>query len=721
MKSIWQCKKSPLTTPWTKEVSPANVHPQYPRPQLMRQTWLNLNGLWEFEIADDLETVPFGLKLSKKILVPFPIESALSGVKKQTKHAWYLRRFILPEIWNNKRILLHFGAVDWEAHIYVNGINMGIHRGGYDPFSIDITKALIPNGTQELIVGVFDPSDEGDQPRGKQVHKPRSIWYTPITGIWQTVWLEPVPDLYIESLQMIPDVDEKCLRIKAQVNTTDANSEIEALVTDGQKQICLETGSSSKELILPLSDPKLWSPDSPFLYDLQVSLRDGNKPIDSVNSYFGMRKIVVGKDKDDVTRILLNDQFEFQVGPLDQGYWPDGLYTAPTDNALKYDIDITKELGFNMTRKHAKVEPHRWYYWCDKMGLLVWQDIPSGNNTTKAGQVQFENEMRQIIREYYNHPSIIMWVIFNEAWGQFDDQRMTSIARDLDPYRIISNVSGWHDAGQGDIIDVHCYPGPGWIEAETNRAAVIGEYGGPRLKIDGHTWADQSEWGYFNLSSRKELTDCYVSMMKDIYQKVPFPGVSAAVFTQLTDVEIECNGLLTYDREIVKVDIDRIKAANRGKFESLGKIVVLEPVARLHETTWHYTFEKPEPNWNQPDFDDTNWKSGPAGFGEKGARQATVRTPWTTDDIWLRRHFNAPEDLPEDLFFLVHNIGDAEIYINGVLAAEVKNGQRLYYHDYPVSDEARKAIIPNGNTFAVHTRKTAGAQFIDVGLIGIIN
>ncbi len=408
------------------------------------------------------------------------------------------------------------------------------------------------------------------------------------------------------------------------------------------------------------------------------------------------------------------------MGPLDQGYWPDGLYTAPTDEALKFDIEISKQLGFNMIRKHAKVEPQRWYYWCDKLGALVWQDMPSGNNVSDEGRSQFEIEMRRMINKFSNHPSIIMWVLFNEAWGQFDDERMTGIARELDPHRIISNVSGWHDAGVGDIIDVHCYPGPGWVEAETDRAAVIGEYGGPRLKIDGHTWADTADWGYFDLSDKEELTVNYQGMLKNIYQKIVNPGISAAIFTQLTDVEIECNGLLTYDREIIKPDIDRTYAANKGYFESLGEIIIIEPTSYLNAMTWSYTFEKPNLKWIQSDFDDTNWKPGPAGFGKDGVRQGIVRTDWTTDDIWLRRRFNIEDNLPSNLLLLVHHLNDAEIYINGLLAATVK-GRRLYYEEYPISNDIRKILISEENIIAVHCIKGKNNHFIDVGLIGLIN
>ncbi|NOZ74175.1 MAG: glycoside hydrolase family 2, partial [FCB group bacterium] len=691
-------------------------------PQMEREDWLNLNGLWQFEIVNNLDTIPSGKTLPDNILVPFPIESGLSGIMKSADYAWYKRNITIPADWSGKRVLLHFGAIDWEATIFLNGSRIGSHRGGYDPFYFDITDALNGDDEQELIVGVFDPSDAGDQSRGKQVKEPKHIWYTPITGIWQTVWCEAVPATYIESLRITPDIDAQCLRLNVQLNTTNSSATIKAAVSGNEQQICAATGLSSEELVLNIPTPELWTPDSPFLYDLAVTLHHDGNIIDSVNSYFGMRKIEIGKDQNGVTRILLNGEFTFQMGPLDQGYWPDGLYTAPTDEALKFDIEMSKRLGFNMIRKHAKVEPQRWYYWCDKLGALVWQDMPSGNNASDEGRSQFESEMRRMIHKFYNHPSIVMWVVFNEAWGQFDDERMTNIARELDPHRIISNVSGWYDAGVGDIIDVHCYPGPGWVEAETNRAAVIGEYGGPRLIIDGHTWAREADWGYFNLSSKDEFTDNYRGMLKNIHQKIANPGISAAVFTQLTDVEVECNGLLTYDRKIIKLDVDTTRAANRGEFESLGKIIIVEPTSPTsyqQPITWNYTFDIPGKDWIQKDFNDRDWKSGEAGFGRKGARQAIIRTDWTTDDIWIRRHFNTGSNLPEELVLLVHHLHDAEIYINGLLAMEVKDHRRLYYEEYPISREVRKTITPKGNLIAVHAKKGTQHQFIDAGIYGL--
>ncbi len=377
----WQPAKGPLATRWAKDVSPDKALPEYPRPQLARSLWMNLNGLWQCEIVERAEPQP-PANYRHQILVPFPVESALSGVMRRAKHVWYRRTFEIPVAWSQKRLLLHFGAVDWEATVWLNGRQLGTHRGGYDGFSFDATDALAPSGPQELVVRVFDPTSEGDQPRGKQVDQPGGIYYTPTSGIWQTVWLEPVSPQHIERLEMTPDLDASALRLTAVGAGTDSQDRIEVVLRDGNSEVARATGNVGEELRLAIPNAQRWTPARPFLYDVEVVLSRDGKVSDRVQSYFGMRKIELGPDENGRQRIMLNGQPLFLVGPLDQGFWPDGLYTAPTDEALRYDIEITKRLGFNMTRKHVKVEPDRWYYWCDKLGLLVWQDMPSGDNKT---------------------------------------------------------------------------------------------------------------------------------------------------------------------------------------------------------------------------------------------------------------------------------------------------------------------------------------------------
>ena len=559
----WQPAAGPLKTRWAKDVTPDHVLPEYPRPQMVRKDWLNLNGLWDIKLGDGTES---------KILVPFAIESALSGVMKHVDRVTYRRSFEIPKGWSGQQVLLHFGAVDWECKVTLNGKELGVHRGGYDAFSYNITDALKPEGAQEITVEVFDPTDLGGQPRGKQKLKPGSIMYTATTGIWQTVWLEPVAPTHIESLKIIPDVDQGCVRIKvaAFAGKDDGNLQASVEVFDGPTKIGEARGWAAEELVVKIPGAKLWSPETPFLYDLKITSSGQRKSpqVDSVTSYFGMRKIALGKDNKGVTRMMLNGKPVFQVGPLDQGFWPDGIYTAPTDEALRFDIAETKRLGFNTTRKHVKVEPDRWYYWCDKLGLLVWQDMPCGNSYTDKPQPidkpQFKSELVNMVKNNWNHPSIIMWVVFNENQGQHDTEALVAEVKALDPSRLVNNASGNDDKNCGDVIDKHTYPGPESPKPEDNRAAVLGEFGGLGLPVDGHTWTKKT-WGYEGTKNIKDLTSAYEKLLGKAWELNSTAGLSAVIYTQFTDVETECNGLLTYDREINKVVPERAAAANSGK------------------------------------------------------------------------------------------------------------------------------------------------------------
>jgi hypothetical protein len=579
-----------------------------------------------------------------------------------------------------------------------------------------------------LIVGVWDPTDGGTQPRGKQVRKPEGIYYTPTTGIWQTVWLETVPQTSIESLHVVPDFDAKRVLVHVTLRGEKNKHLVHADVRDGDKFIAGYNALPGKPLILSLPEPKPWSPEKPFLYDLKVYLTSADKTkgeiLDSVTSYFGMRKIDLGRDEHGIMRILLNNKPYFMVGPLDQGFWPDGLYAAPTDEALKYDIEITKKLGFNMTRKHVKVEPARWYYWCDKLGLLVWQDMPSGDRSigdkdpdlkrTPESAKQYELELKRMIDGLRNHPSIVMWVVFNEGWGQFDTVRITEWTKKYDPSRLVDCASGWTDRDVGDVHDVHVYPGPGSPKPESARAAVLGEFGGLGLAVDGHTW-EKKTWGYAGTKSKADLTRKYERLLQRTYQLKDKPGLSAAVYTQITDVETEANGLLTYDRAVIKVDLERVAAANRGDFSRLPKLVVVVPTSKEKGQTWRYVLEKPADNWFKPDFKDTDWKEGIGGFGTKGTPGAVVRTEWNTSDIWLRRRFELPENAPKDLHFVLHHDEDAEIYLNGILAAKVK-GYITDYEEVDIRAEALATLKPGKNQIAVHCKQTTGGQYVDVGI-----
>jgi beta-galactosidase/beta-glucuronidase len=610
----WQPKTAPLMTRWAADVTPQNVHPEYPRPQMVREQWLNLNGLWDYAITP--KEAPCPQQYDGQILVPFPIESALSGVMQrvnENQRLWYRRTFTVPAEWKGKRILLHFGAVDWEATVWVNGrglkpigdggysfetLNPAAepHRGGYDAFTFDISDALNPDGVQEIVVSVWDPTDAGPQPRGKQVRNPHGIWYTPTTGIWQTVWLEPVPSRHIANLEVVTDVDAGCvvvrptIRIPLEWSTFYVGRNLWVEIREGNKLVASASSEPGcRSICVMLPNAKHWSPENPFLYDLTVEFRENDtrydpetgerlegengRTIDRVSSYFGLRKIALSQGKAGVTYILLNNMPYFMFGPLDQGFWPDGLYTAPTDEALRYDIEMTKKLGFNTARKHVKVEPQRWYYWCDKLGLLVWQDMPSGDmvdtggkpemQRTPASAAQFELELTRMIESLANHPCIVMWVPFNEGWGQYDTARIAELVRKRDPTRLVNAASGWHDMRIGDAHDIHVYPGPSCPEPEPARAAVLGEFGGLGLPLRGHTWLAEKSWGYRSFTTPAELTDAYVGLIEKLVPLVTDGGLSAAIYTQTSDVEIEVNGLMTYDRAVVKMDAERITEANR--------------------------------------------------------------------------------------------------------------------------------------------------------------
>ena len=560
----WKPAAGPLMTRWAKDLSVSSALPEYPRPQMVRKEWLNLNGLWDLKLGDGTEA---------SILVPFAIESALSGVMKHSDRLTYRRSFEIPQGWSGRRVLLHFGAVDWETKVSINGKEVGVHRGGYDEFSFDITSALKPQRAQEIKIEVFDPTNDGGQPRGKQTLFPKGIMYTPTSGIWQTVWLEPVAEAHIGSLKLAPDLDGGCLRVTVERAGPGAKGEantVEAVASDGDQPVAQVSGPAGQEIKLDLANPKLWSPDAPHLYDLKVTLKSGGKVVDSVTSYFGMRKISLGKDEKGIIRPLLNGKFVFQVGPLDQGFWPDGIYTAPTDEALRSDIETMKKLGFNCVRKHLKVEPARWYYWCDKLGLMVWQDMPSANSypgkrrPVPVDKPQFKQELLSMVSGRRNHPSIIMWVIFNENQGQHDTEALVAAVKELDPSRLINSGSGSTEQKWGDVIDKHSYPGPDSPQPAEHRAAVLGEFGGLGLKVDGHTWG-QKTWGYKGVADIEALTSGYEQLLAKAWVLRDQPGLSAVIYTQLTDVESEANGLLTYDRAVNKVDLARAAAANTGK------------------------------------------------------------------------------------------------------------------------------------------------------------
>jgi hypothetical protein len=543
------------------------------------------------------------------------------------------------------------------------------------------------------------------------------------------VWLEAVQYPYIESLKITPDVDAQSVRVEAKVvgnPKADQRYDVTAEVLDGQNSVATGKLQGGSTITLKVPSAKLWSQESPFLYDLKV--KAGN---DEVQSYFGMRKIEVKKDDKGVNRIYLNNQPIFMAGPLDQGFWPDGIYTAPTEEALKYDIEITKKLGFNCTRKHVKVEPARWYYWCDKLGLLVWQDMPAGDNgavrarrnqkaTDKSSDPeavkQFDAELKAMIDTHYNHPSIIMWVVFNEGWGQHDTLRTVEWTKQYDPTRLIDPASGWTDYPVGDLIDMHHYPKPAAPKPQEKRAQVLGEFGGLGLATEGHMWTGKN-WGYRGVADGRALTKQYVRFLTDAWQLRETEGLNAAIYTQLTDVETEANGLLTYDRAVIKLDVDAAAEANRGQAKPAAqtpKTVVL-PTSEKTAQTWRYTTDKPAEDWFKADFNDSAWKSGPGGFGTANTPGAVVRTEWNSSDIWIRREFEI-KDVPANPLLIMHHDEDAEVYVNGVLAAKAPD-YVSEYEEFDVSPKAKAAIKAGKNTIAIHCHQTTGGQYIDAGLV----
>ena len=573
--AAWAPKTAPMTTPWTSQVPVDNPLPEYPRPQLTRPDWANLNGIWDFAVtaAGAGQPASFG----EQIRVPFVAESALSGVQRQISQndkLWYKRTFTVPAGWNGRRVLLNFGASDWQTTVWVNGQQAGAaHSGGYDAFGYDITPYLA-TGTNTVVISVFDPTQTGGGAVGKQrnnnsvtPHSGGGIFYTAASGIWQTVWLEPVAPAHISRLDLVPNLADNTLRATVLADGATGQS-VRVTVSTGGTVVATATGRIGDQIAVPVPNPHLWSPEDPFLYDVRADLVSGTTTVDSVGSYTGLRTIAVAK-VDNVLRPVLNGRFVFQTGTLDQGYWPDGIYTAPTDAALRSDLQAHKDLGFNMVRKHIKVEPQRWFYWADKLGLLVWQDMPAMDTRTPdaAARTQWEAEYHRIIDQHRSSPALIQWVDENEGWGQYDQARIAADVKAYDPSRLVDNMSGVNccgsvDGGNGDVVDNHVYVGPGSTLPTATRAAVLGEYGGLGYRVAGHEWYPGGGFSYEDQAGQAALTNRFVGLIDSLRDNQMPAGLSASVYTEITDVENEVNGLLTYDRQLVKVDAARVKAAN---------------------------------------------------------------------------------------------------------------------------------------------------------------
>ncbi len=742
----WKPAPVPLMTKWGKQVTPENAWPEYPRPQLVRKDWQNLNGLWDYAITP--KDAPKPEKWDGKILVPFCAESALSGVGKHPtadQNLWYRRAVEVPAGWKGKRVLLHFGAVDWESTVFVNGKELLTHKGGNTPFSVDVTDAL-QGGKGELVVRVWDPTDARSQPRGKQVTQPGGIWYTAVTGIWQTVWLEPVPETHITRVVFTPDIDKG--EVECLVEGVGAGREV--IVFDKPAGDSATTvwprraaGQVGKPFRFAVENPKLWSPDSPHLHTVKVGLTDpaqANTAVDLVESYFAYRKTGVAPGPDGNLRLMLNNQPVFQLGPLDQGWWPDGLLTPPSDAALRYDVEVLRKLGFNMLRKHIKVEPARFYRHCDELGMLVWQDQPSGMIGNKKGgeagaqhvmpggkqdvefneadKKQFRAELKAMIDHLRGFGCIVVWVPFNEGWGQHDTNDILKWVKQYDPSRPVNGPSGWEDRGYGDLKDMHAYPGPDMFPPMKDRATVLGEFGGLGLPVPGHLWQDKGNWGYQTFTSGPALARGYRALLRRLHPLIP-RGLSAAVYTQTTDVEVEVNGLMTYDREVIKLDPATVAGWHAELAGPPPTIRVLVPASGNRPQTWQYTFDKPTGDWHAPDYQAGGWQSGPGQFGTKGTPNVTIRTVWNTPDIWLRREFELAAVPSGEVYLRMHHDDDAEVYLNGVLAVKA-NRWTSGYSEFPLTPEARKALKAGKNLIAVHCHQEQGGQVIDAGLEEVI-
>ena len=736
----WKPVEGRIMTKWARQVTPDNAWDEYPRPLLQRENWTRLNGLWNYAMTAKDAAEPGNW--AGEILVPYAPESALSGVGKTlepNQALWYERGFTAKKN-EGKRTLIHFEAVDYECTVWLNGKELGKHTGAHTPFSFNATAAL-KDGENILRVRVHDATG-GFQLVGKQKLNPEGIWYTRVSGIWQTVWMEEVNARAIEDLDFAGDIKSGTIAVRAKLSGPAAAGE-KLKVTATIKGQPAGSAEGSGNLSIKIANPQLWSPEAPNLYDVKVELLDGGGTVlDSATSYTALRELGKAKDKNGNWRFTLNGKPIFHWGPLDQGWWPDGLLTPPSEEAMISDIDYLKAAGFNMIRKHIKVEPRRYYYHCDKVGMMMWQDQvsqgygpksepkdsnppwtrmapnPKEGEWTDEAHKQFVVEYQRMVDHLKDQPCIVVWSPFNEAWGQHRTMEVGKMAVAYDKTRPINIASGGNFWPVGDIADEHAYPDPAFPIADKrfdDYVKVVGEFGGHGWPVKGHLWdATKENWGYGGLpQSLDEWKQRYTKSI-NVLSGLRRQGIAAGVYTQTTDVEGEINGLLTYDRE-EKIPASWLKPLH-DKLLATADATTYAPILATSEQqaqSWKYTTESPGAGWESPGFDDKAWKEGKAGFGSRGTANAKVSTEWTTPSIWLRREFDVAAEPKGDPVLRIFHDEDATVILNGTEIAKLGG----HTTGYALVEIDAKALKIGKNVIAIEVKQTKGGQFIDAGIM----
>ena len=718
-----------IMTPWGETMTPSTAWTNYPRPNMVRSDWTNLNGLWKFAVTKINEEMPKDENWQQDILVPFAPESSLSGVGRLTEPdetLWYKRTFSLPAVKENTRYFLNFEAVDWRCQVFVNGLEATAapHVGGNVPFSVDVT-GLVKEGENTLVVTAWDPSNSYGQPSGKQSLSPGGCFYTRVSGIYGSVWMEETPKGYITGYNVESDIDKGEVNITVECAGDLAGAFVTAAVSFGGEPVANgEVTDWSKGLTLSIPESKLWDINEGNLYDLTLTLETAFGK-DEVQGYFGMRKIEFKKDELGVQRIYLNNKKIFMQGTLDQGWWPDGLLTPPSDEAMQYDIDILKEHGYNFMRKHIKIEPRRYYYLCDKAGFPVWQDMVSGGQKPEEKYHIYRAELVEMIKDLRNFPSIVVWIAYNEGWGQPDKEKSTETTKwlkQIDSTRLISETSGWTDHNCGDMKDHHQYPSPLPTPANDDRLTIVGEFGGLGYFVEGHLWDPEKKWGYRSDNTIEDSLKRYAEIMDNL-ARCSHESFAGSVYTQTTDVETEANGLVTYDRKVVKYPTDKMREMHK-RVEKIA--LSTKPMARKcfmpkgteEKVVWKYTFEKPQGEWSHPSFNDDMWSQGEGGFGNKIIVRdlgAKPKTEWDTKEIYLRRVFMLKEVPDENIEMDIFYDEDPVVYVNGVEVFK-QEGYNQGYTPVLIKKEDVKKIFKKGeNVIAIGCKNANGGAMIDLG------